>query len=124
MKKITKKYKTIIDRMRDSLCPVCGQSVDDGYGEITVGPKLVYQRVICHHCEAKWNEFYTLTGLEIEETVDVEFEIEDDDLSYVENVPEILAAVLNMKTMLPALMNIDESFDKLIEQKLKEKNGG
>ena len=54
----------------------------------------------------------------------MEFEIKDDDLSGVENIPEILEAVLGMKTILPALMGIDKSFDELIEQKLKEEDGG
>jgi hypothetical protein len=117
------KYKTIIGRMRDSLCPVCGQPVEDGYDEVEVMSSHVRQEASCSHCETKWREYYTLQGIEIEETVDMEVEIEGD-LSDIENVPDILEAVLQNKKILPTLIGIDEMFDKLITEKLKEENDG
>jgi len=37
---------------------------------------------------------------------------------------KILDSILNQKEWLPALMGIDENFDKLIAEKLKEKDDG
>lgn len=110
-------YKTAIDRMRDGHCPVCGQSNVE-WGESHMGLPCC-QGASCQDCGATWRESYTLTGIEIEEYPDPDMDMDiENDLSNIENIPEILEAILTQKRMLPALLGLDKEFDRLITERL------
>lgn len=114
------KYDTILERIKESHCPVCeslnimgnqnGSELYENYYSLDCS---------CHECESEWKEFYILTGVYIDQTVDCEVEIEDD-LSNVENIPGLLKALLSQKKMLPVFMGIDSVFDEIIHKRLKE----
>lgn len=121
MKQINIDYQTMIDRVRDGKCPVCGQSnVDYPSGKNEWGDPC-YQQANCMDCESIWNEHYILNDVSIEETVEQEVNIKDEELGWIRNIPEILKALLNNKKMLPAFIGLDTQLDKLIEEKLREK---
>lgn len=111
-------YKTVIDRVRNGLCPVCGQSNVDYSGDSEYGDPC-YQDASCLDCESRWSEHYILNDVEIIETVDRDVNILNS-LGEVKHIPEILETLLTQKKMLPAFLGIDNELDRLITEKLKE----
>lgn len=112
------KFKTAIDRIRNSCCPICGQSNVD-YGDSQMG-NPAYQEASCQDCEARWQEFYILNDVEVDQFGRVINEIEDEGIGLIEKIPDIIETLLSQKKMLPAFIGIDGALDKLIAEKLKE----
>ncbi len=48
-----------------SKCPFCG-SIDIEGGEVDVDGVIARQQITCNGCQKKWNDIYTLTGIEEE----------------------------------------------------------
>ena len=81
----------------------------------------VKQEASCNDCNSKWSECYSLTGVEIYETGIEDFDLNiENDLSSIENIPEILQAIFDNKSILPTLLGIDGELDRIISEKLKE----
>ena len=113
-------YKTVIDRVRKGLCPVCGQSNVDYSGDSEYGDSC-YQNASCQDCGSSWGEHYILNDIDIQETADpIEGVVILNDLGNVRHIPEILETLLTQKKMLPAFLGIDNELDRLITEKLKE----
>ncbi len=113
------KYETIINRIRDSLCPVCGQ-FNVTHGEVEISSDSCLQQVSCNDCETKWTEYYSLQGCEIQEVVDIDIPVIEDDLSSLKNVSDIMQAILQKRDLLPLLLGINKSMDELIAQRMKK----
>lgn len=99
------------ERVRNDQCPLCGSDdiKDRGAG---MSKK-------CRSCGGFWGDIKLQTGIYCQESPGagmVEFR---DDVSEVKNSPALLCAILKHKKVLPALIGIDEGFDKLIEEKLR-----
>jgi len=113
-------YKTAIKRLSKSECPVCGNSGVE-YKNLEILSDSAVQTASCTDCDSKWEEYYSLTGVEIYETgvKDFDFSIKNN-LTSIQNIPEILLTILEQKEILPTLLGIDENLDKLISEKLKK----
>jgi len=115
-------YMTIMNRIRDNKCPVCGKD-NVSYDSIDISLPHCSQKATCDNCDTEWKEFYLMHGIEITD-IAYKYTIKEieirNDLSDVENIPEILGAILNMKKVLPALIGIDSELDKIIAERLKK----
>lgn len=128
------KYEDVLKRINNMQCAICGGgdlSLCVDYKSIEVNGNKATQRCSCAECGAVWYDKYVLIGVDITSDVaEAEPMNPEDlyknepveisgDLSYVDNIPKILQAVLRNKQILPTLLGIDTEFDRLISEALK-----